>query len=89
MPASCSCGLRVLGCAPVVVVNWNLVQINALQAANIDGCRLVASGITALGVGTDTTGLAEMMLDHVAIEGVGAYVVGRGLELELVHRRKP
>src|SRR5262245_49900183 len=77
----------------VEVLDGDLVEIEAVDAADVDGRDLVALGVHALAEHLDAAGLAELVLDDVLVEGVGAHGIRRGFDLHrlarLEHEQRP
>src|SRR5215213_11035431 len=64
-------------------------QVDILQAAHVDGRRFDAGRVLAEREGRAAAFRAELMLDEVLVECVGAQRVGAGHERELRARNEP
>src|SRR6266403_6139370 len=73
----------------VEVLNWNALQINSFEAANIDCGHPIALWIGPFSVGMNAAGLAKAVLDDVLVEGVRADILFRCEHVQLFPWHKP
>ena len=73
----------------VVVVNRDRRQIDAFDAAGIDGRYLITRRTDALAVGRDAAGGAEAMFDHMFVEQIGRRVLLRRQQPHRAARHEP
>lgn len=86
MDGRCS---HVLYGAAIVVMHRDGVEIEVFHATQVDRRHCIALGVGAFAIGMDTASRAELVLDHVLVEGVRADRAFRRLQTQLVARDEP
>jgi len=81
--------LLVLQRSPVKMLNRNATQVNAFEAANIDGGYSIAFRIRAFPVWVNAARRAKAVLDNVLVERVCADKVFPCEQVKLCARDKP
>lgn len=79
----------VLQRTAVVVLDWQGLQFDALKAAHVDRSHGFAIRSCALAKGMNAALWAEMMLDHVFVECVGAHCLRFGQEAKVFAGDEP